>query len=85
MVGSAGKGVGRARENTLPLSMFFVASENNFPASVKLLVSHEGVLYEELISGPAALLAPLVKKCHKLVKEAEPDLLKKTAKLIEKQ
>jgi hypothetical protein len=65
--------------------MFFVAAENNFPASFKLLVQHEGVLYEELISGPASLLAPLVKKCHKLLKETEPDLLKKTAKLIEKQ
>jgi hypothetical protein len=44
-----------------------------------------GVVYEEIFNGPASLLAPLVKKCVKTMKENEADITKKTAKLLEKQ
>jgi hypothetical protein len=36
-------------------------------------------------TAPASLLAPLVKKCVKTLKESEADIAKKTAKLLEKQ
>jgi hypothetical protein len=51
-------------------------------ASLTIVV---GVVYEEILKGPALLLAPVVKKCHKLLKESEGDIQKNTAKLIKKK
>jgi hypothetical protein len=42
-----GKGIGRSRDGAVPLNMFFVASENPFPASFTLVVQHEGVFQKK--------------------------------------
>ena len=44
-----------------------------------------GVVYEELLSAPASLLAPVVKKCAKLMKDSEQEISKKASKMLEKQ
>ena len=36
-----------------------------------------GVVYEDILKGPAMLLAPVVKKCSKLLKESDGDIQKK--------